>query len=283
MKVVINTSAIERNIAKAQSLVNVPISLMFKDFYEHVYSHITNKDTNIFGLHLYNSICYSINKADNNNSGALIVNEDDYRRCFQLGIKNFCIPINAKDDREGLCINEAVCLARHIDKSCSVFGLITSGCINDKSPTIYELGEIYDKIRDYIPRISLGGSYYLSKGHLPYFISDVRIGEYMLFGTIPYDNCKSRLGKNGITLETKVIETFTDRKQILIDCGYSSANIDKCKFLHDYDLSYVNSSSEYSIFQIGDNDDIFVGDTISFIPDYKSLVKLRYAETEYIR
>ena len=44
---------------------------------------------------------------------------------------------------------------------------------------------------------------------LPDFISDVRIGEYMLFGTIPYNEDEYKLGRNGIELSTKVIGVFS--------------------------------------------------------------------------
>jgi hypothetical protein len=283
LEVIVDTAAIERNIAKAQKLVNVPISLMFKDFYDDISNHINiPQKMNVFGLHLKDSVCYSINKADDRNRGALVVSLEDYIRCYQLGIRKFYIPINAGDNREGLSASDADQLACKIDDDCEIHGLITSGCISDKAPSIKELCSIFDSI-NHIPSISLGGSYYLAKGFLPDFVSDIRIGEYMLFGTIPYDNCDYRLGENGITLETKVIETFTDRKQILIDCGYSAANTNKSKLLNSCDLSYIDSSSEYSIFHTDDIENIFVGDTISFIPDYKSLVKLRNAEIRYIR
>lgn len=37
MKVIVYTKNIIENIEKAQTLVNIPISLMFKDFYEDIY------------------------------------------------------------------------------------------------------------------------------------------------------------------------------------------------------------------------------------------------------
>lgn len=124
MKVIIDTAAIERNIAKAQKLVNVPISLMFKDFYEDISRHINiPQKINVFGLHLTDSVCYSINKADNRNEGALVVSYEDYLRCYQLGIRKFYIPINAGDNREGLSTSDADQLAITINDDCEILFL----------------------------------------------------------------------------------------------------------------------------------------------------------------
>lgn len=46
MKVIVYTKNIIENIEKAQSFVNVPIPLMFKDFYEDIYEHISDKIRN---------------------------------------------------------------------------------------------------------------------------------------------------------------------------------------------------------------------------------------------
>ncbi len=283
MKVIIDTSAIEKNIAKAQKLVNVPISLMFKDFYEDISRHINiPQKMNVFGLHLPDSVCYSINKADNINEGALVVSYEDYVRCYQLGIRKFYIPINAGDNREGLSASDADQLACNIDDDCEIHGLITSGCINDEAPSIKELCSIYDSI-NHIPTISLGGSYYLAKGFLPDFVSDIRIGEYMLFGTIPYDDCDYRLGENAIRLKTKVIESFKNDR-FLVDCGYSMADMDKCRPIGCSDsCRHIASSSEYSVYDQHLDSPFKVGEEIDFDINYKSLVKLRNAEVEYIR
>lgn len=283
MKVIVDTAAIERNIAKAQRLVNVPISLMFKDFYDDISNHINiEQKMNVFGLHLKDSVCYSINKADDKNRGALVVSLEDYIRCYQLGIRNFYIPINAGDNREGLSASDADQLACNIDDDCEIHGLITSGCINEEAPSIEELCSIYDSI-NHIQTISLGGSYYLAKGFLPDFVSDIRIGEYMLFGTIPYDDCDYRLGENAIRLKTKVIESFKNDR-FLVDCGYSMADMDKCKPIGVSDFCrHIASSSEYSVYDQRLYSPFKVGEEIDFNINYKSLVKLRNAEIKYIR
>lgn len=46
MKVIVYTKNIIENIEKSRTLVNVPISLMFKDFYEDIYEHISDKIRN---------------------------------------------------------------------------------------------------------------------------------------------------------------------------------------------------------------------------------------------
>lgn len=144
------------------------------------------------------------------------------------------------------------------------------------------LCEIWSKLNSYIESISLGGSFWLGQNEdLPKFISDVRIGEYMLFGTIPYNSDDEKLGLNGIELHTEVIGIYPERNQILLDCGYSMADMGECRCLDNH-LDFSNSSSEYTIMKVyGDSSDYCIGDIVTFIPNYKSLVKLRYAEHEY--
>ncbi|WP_106828085.1 type III PLP-dependent enzyme domain-containing protein [Parabacteroides pacaensis] len=291
MKVVVYTKNIIENIEKGQSFVNVPISLMFKDFYEDVYEHITDKVKNkFFGLHLKDSICYSIGKAVKENSGAVVTSFSDVWKCFNIngegcyGIRNFYIPINADDNREGLSIYETSKLAYEIKmlSSAHVYGLITSGCLNKNHPSEEKLYRIWNSLRHCIDSISLGGSFWLGKnGKLPNFISDVRIGEYMLFGTIPYCDDKEKLGLNGVEVQTKIIGIYPERNQLILDCGYSMADLDKCRIDYQKDLKYVDSSSEYTIMQCDHVSDYRIGDLVRFVPDYKSLVKLKYAEHEY--
>lgn len=109
---------------------------------------------------------------------------------------------------------------------------------------------IWNGLRNDIESISLGGSFWLGQNSkLPSFISDVRIGEYMLFGTIPYCVDKEKQGLNGIELQAKVIGIYPERNQLIIDCGYSMADMYKCRIYYHTDLKYEYSSSEYSIMQ----------------------------------
>lgn len=281
MKVVVNKQSILDNIKKAESLTSVPISLMFKDFYSYVYDYLGEINNEIFALNIKNSVCYSLCKASSLNKAALVTSVTDAIRYEnELGIKEFYIPINAEDNREGLCISEVNKLAMQINQvtKASVYGLITSGCLNEKHPSEGRLFSIWKNLRDNIKSISLGGSFWLGRT-LPYFIKDVRIGEYMLFGTIPYSNDKAKIGYNGLEIYAKILEVYPDRKQLIVDCGYSMADMDRCK-CKDGRLSYVDCSSEYTIMEYSKDSYFSIGDTIVFLPNYKSLVKLRYADRE---
>lgn len=290
MKVVVYTENIIKNIEKAQTLTNVPISLMFKNFYEDIYPRIAEKVNNkVFGLHLPNSICYSIGKATKDNCGAIVTTAlDGFRYAVDMGIKHLYIPINANDNREGLSIYEAEKLVetiRYIKNDVHVYGLITSGCLNEKCPSEEFLYHIWRELCHCIESISLGGSFWLGQDlKLPDFISDIRIGEYMLFGTIPYSDSITGLrykGSNGIELHTNVIGIYPERNQLILDCGYSMADMNDCMRCGNVRLGYVNSSSEYTIMECQNVSDFRLGDVVKFIPNYKSLVKLRYAEHEY--
>lgn len=284
MKVIIDTKCLLGNIAKAQDLANKPIALMFKDFYEDIYSHIQTdiKGLRYYALNLAGSVCYSIEKAKAANAGTIVVSGSAAETCAKMGIKDFFIPINADDDREGLSLYETKKLGEEIRSWGTVHGLITSGCMNDRKPSMKRLLEIWRKEKDVLADITLGGSFWLGQDVcLPDFVSEVRIGEYMLFGTIPYNEQKEKLGHNGILLETRVVSVYPERSHILLDCGYSMADMEKCH-CENTSLQYVDSSSEYTIMDAGKSaSDYCVGDKVFFTPNYKSLVKLRYAEREY--
>ena len=288
MKVIIYTNNIVDNIKKAERLVNVPISLMFKDFYEDIYYHIKDRiNNNLFSLHLDNSVCYSIGKAKRHQKGAVSVTEFDAMNCVtDRCVSNIYIPIDAYDYREGVCLFEAAQIAKTVhscDYNAHTFAMITSGCVNKERPSIQRLYGIWNKLKTHVESISLGGSFWLGQNEeLPDFISDIRIGEYMLFGTIPYNDEKEKIGRNGIELFTKVIGVYPERRHILLDCGYSMADMSECKCL-DENLDYYNCSSEYTVMKVINHTcpDYCIGDTVPFIPNYKSLVKLRYAEREF--
>lgn len=284
MKVVVDTVCLLGNIAKAYGLVNKPIALMFKDFYEDIYPHIQEKIRGVryYGLNLSGSVCYSIGKATAENAGAFVTSYSDAERYAKMGISDFFIPINACDDREGLSLYETNKLGKEILGFGAVHGVITSGCMNERKPSIERLVEIWEKEKGVLADISLGGSFWLGQDvSLPEFVSEIRIGEYMLFGTIPYNAQIEKLGQNGVILETKVIGVYPERGHILLDCGYSMADMEKCKCLNP-NLRYIDSSSEYTIMDANSKSSDFCnGDIVKFVPNYKSLVKLRYAEKEY--
>ena len=287
MKVTIYTDNIVKNIKKAETLVDVPVSLMFKDFYEDIWEHIHHRvDNSIFSLRYEDSVCYSIGKASYGQKGAVVATTlDAMNSVVDKCINHIYIPINAFDNREGLSlfeskqITKAVC---KLNENVCVYGMITSGCLNANRPSINRLHEIWSKLNGHIESISIGGSFWLGQDKtLPEFITDVRIGEYMLFGTIPYYEGEEKLGLNGIELQTEVIGVYPERNQILLDCGYSMADMAECRCL-DKNLVFSDSSSEYTIMSVcGDSSNYCIGDIVTFIPNYKSLVKLRYAEREF--
>lgn len=288
MRLLINTENILSNIEKARTLTNVPISLMFKDFYDYIYKEIADRlHGRIFGMKLDGSVCYSVGKATHYNTGTLAVTPNHVLEAYRIGIKEFYIPIEGYDEREGLCIADAYNLAefaKNLGSSNRVYGLITSGCTNECCPSLERLTKIYDKMKDVVESISLGGSFWLANGKLPVCVKDIRIGEYMLFGTIPYSEDMQIEGKNGIILETEVLAVYPERHQFIIDCGYSKANIKESQPI-GFDasrLQVIESSSEYSIISSDTCQDMRVGEKLRFKPDYKSLVTLKDAERRFI-
>jgi len=282
MRVVVYTDNIKSNIRKAERLVNKPISLIFKDYYEDVYSHIGESERKIFGRN--EGICFSIGKATEKNAGAMVTTVLEGIRCIKgLGLKELYIPINAYDNREGLSVYDTDILARtlkSIDKETNVYGMITCGCLNCNHPELSEMNEMWEKLQSSIEAISLGGSFWLDKGELPSYISDVRIGEYMLLGTIPYSSDTEKRGENGIEIEAKIVGVYPERGQLLIDCGYSVADVKDCRTL-DTALQYQYSSSEYTIYAAPDVSSYRLGETVRLISNYYSLVKMRNAAYEY--
>lgn len=283
MRVDIDTAKIGRNIDKSRTLTTSSIALMFKDFYEDIYYHLGGFNGNIYSKNIPGSVCYGLNSAQSIHRGCIVADFEKY--CFNrrvLGISEYYIPINANDNREGLCLEDAVSLCRRIqadDRHVSLYGLITSGCLNDKSPSLVELDEIYKHLNGYVKYLTLGGSFWLAKSPLPDYIGEVRIGEYMLFGTIPYDSRMDLLGECAITVKAKVLRVYPERRQFIIDCGYSLADVDKCS-VQTLGLRYIDSSSEYSVFEY--SRPFSRGEEVVMIPNYKSLVKLRYAERNYL-
>lgn len=285
MIVEINTRVILGNIEKAKSIANRPISLMFKDFYEDIYSHIGDTGCKIFSKNLEGSVCYSLYNSKVKHKGCFVTKDTDFIISFcSCNIDEFYIPINANDNREGLCINEAVKLCKfikcHNSHSVKLYGAITSGCLNEKHPSIAELDAIWSAVSPYMEGLSIGGSFWLAKQNLPDYVSDIRIGEYMLFGTIPYDSTKELLGQNAIKIKARVVGVYPERKQIIVDCGYSLADVKDCT-VHHPGLKYVDSSSEYTIFEI-DGYEMNIGEEVEITPNYKSLVKLKDAQRYYL-
>ena len=282
MRVLINRQAVNSNIKKAKTLAhNVPVSLLFKDFYEDIADIIEEDVFDVFAMHRPLANCYSIGRAKDFHTGTVVTSVNQIHEGLSQ-LKRVFIPINMYDNREGLTVERVRRVAKAIKKTypaLRIFGLVTSGCLNERAPSVEELWKVWDELSDVIYAISLGGSFWLGKDEaLPPFVRDIRIGEYMLFGTIPYDSDKKKQGTNAITIEATVIGVYPERNHILIDCGYSIAEPDKCEYPKD--VFYVDSSSEYTILYTKAK--YVVGNKIMMKPNYKSLVKLRDAVRDYI-
>lgn len=286
MRVLINRNAIIKNIKRAKTLSRgVPVSLLFKDFYEDIYSEIPPMSCEIFSMNISLSNCYAIGQATNNHDGAVITSLSQITPELSRSLYSVFIPINAFDNREGLAVRDAWSLARAVKKEypyLEVIGMITSGCLNERAPKVEDLERIWEEMKEFkgcMSSISLGGSYWLGREEqLPSFVRDIRIGEYMLFGTIPYSDDKSKEGENAIHIEAEVIGVYPERNQILLDFGYAKAEPDKCQYPSG--LFYVDSSSEYTILYTTEK--YKVGEKLLIKPNYKSLVKLRNAVREYL-
>lgn len=309
MVIKIDRKAIAYNINKAERITRgVPVSIMLKGFYDYLADIECVNTRKLYSQSIPNSVCYALHSAGSLHTGAVVADFDDFVECYRdRGIKEFYIPFNALDDREGLDERRCKRLALRIRKAfddVKLYMMITSGCLNDKHPG---LNHIEDKWRvwasAFFNGVSLGGSFYLSElesyisaterrvycesgavidVHLadpPRFITDVRIGEYALFGTIPFCNQKHLFGHNAITVESEVIGVYPDRRQIVVRGGYSEIDTDKCTLLSG-GLTFSDVSSEYTIY----NDPFLrykICDKVEVVPDYKSLVKLQYVAREY--
>lgn len=291
MKVVYDIPAMQYNIQRAKDLLSKNVVLMFKTFYEHLADRLPKSLTqNCWSIGLPDSICSTIGKAGDNHIGTIVVSCKQAEKCLiQYGIDQFFIPVDCNDEREGLSLENAKALADELHhafrkyQSADVYAMITSGCLNSHAPKRSELDVIWDTLSaSGVIGITLGGSYWIGRGELPEYITNVRIGEYMLFGTIPYSNDLSKFGKPAIFVETQVLAIYPERGEIIVDCGYKLADLSQSKCQSASPMKFVDSSSEYSIFRCNVSD-FKVGDKIRFIPNYKSLVTLKDGEREYIK
>ena len=278
------------------------MSIMLKDFYEYIYTD-EMKSRKVFSKNIPGSVCYAIGEASKNHTGAIITAWKQFHRYYPIGIREFYVPINADDDREGLRVPDAVELAEYIKKhgkDVKVYGMMTGGCISEDAFSVddvclcfdYDLTHVFDGI-------SIGGSFYIPKlkeygervddddddddgetWGAPALITDLRIGEYALFGTIPYNDDPALRGDNALTVQMEVIGVHRERGQIVVKGGYTRIDAKNCTLLSG-GLKFVNQSSEYTIY-----DDPFkrydVGDIVEVVPDYYSLVKLASPNVEKV-
>lgn len=300
MVIKIDRKAVAFNINKAEKIANgIPVSLMLKGFYEYIADIECVKTRKLYSQGLPNSVCYALHSAGSRHSGAVVADFDDFKECYRAcDIREFYLPFNAYDDREGLDVRRLERLALRIRKYASgvkLYMMITSGCLNSNHPGLNRIeNEWVLWASSLFDGVSVGGSFYLSEldsymkaterhrsSTPPLFISDIRIGEYVLFGTIPFCDQKHLFGRNAITVESEVIGTYPERRQIVVRGGYSEIDTDQCMLLSG-GLSFSDISSEYTIYN-----DPFLrykrGDKVEVVPNYKSLVKLKDVAREYTK
>lgn len=305
MVIKIDRKAVAFNINKAENIaVGIPVSIMLKGFYEYIADIECVSARKIYSQGLKNSVCYALHSATSRHSGAVIADFDDFMECYcSCNIREFYVPLNADDDREGLDMRRASRLAMRIIQYASdvkLYIMITSGCLNSNHPGLRRLIKEWQSWASRLFNgMSLGGSFYLSEldsyrkecnetgeyssrfATLPYFISDIRIGEYALFGTIPFCDNKRLFGRNAITVESEVVGAYPERRQIVVKGGYSEIDTDRCTLLSG-GLTFADVSSEYTIYN-----DPFLrykrGDKVVVVPNYKSLVKLQNVAREYTK
>lgn len=278
MKLIVDRSIMLSNVEVAESLVgSASIALMFKDFYADFYDD-----------RFSNYVCYgskvSANRMVTNNIkdqskayGKMLISEDDIANHIQES--RIYIPINLYDNREGLSTADAYSIVRRFKKySGRITLLITSGCINDKCPVNSEIEDLWYGFKDYVSGISVGGSFYLNR-EIPDCVREVRIGEYMILGTIPYSSPNEKFSEPAIMVETQVLAVYPDRNHILTDGGWSSIDTHNCQLISE-GLEYVHNSCDYTIYTDKDRK-YAVGDTVYMIPDYNSLVKMQNVGRKY--
>lgn len=281
MILVVDKVKMIENVERAKRMSSSPISLMFKDFYVDFYSDKFNSCTTFSNSE---SSKFDVTSNINNRlttSGKVIttIRELNYNLRFNLRFTRLYVPINFLDNREGVGRDRAKDILKAYNNKAHSFLMVTSGCINNHGPSISQLEELYNEFKDLVSGISVGGSYYLQFENLPEFINEVRIGEYMLYGSIPYCANRELFGTPALLFKSNVLEVYPERKQVLMKGGTSTINAKDCTLLSG-GLEYSNASCDYTIY----NDPLGkykVGDEVKMIPDYNSLKLLRYVAREY--
>ena len=186
---------------------------------------------------------------------------------------NFWIPINLLDNREGLHYTEALSLARYAKlKGHIVKAFSTIGCINGNVPSNDFIGAVSQCLRSEFSYYSIGGSHVLNRKNLPNTVDEIRIGDYVLFGNIPFTNQSKSEAAHAVKLGLNVIRYYSDRNQYLLRGGNSIYNPETSE-AEDKSIRIVQSSSEYTIIET--NKLLSEGDEVIIKTDYHSLQKMK--------
>lgn len=226
----------------------------------------------IFSVNIPASICYALSMATDKNKGAVVNNILEVKALYEKGMRDFYIPINTLDEREGLSVYEARLLAESIhtliDTSIGVMGMVTNGCINDRHfQSKQEWEYVWLAFDNHLLGLSVGGSYWLNKvEQLPSFVKDIRIGRFMLFGFLPYS--AETPGKNCMVVEGQVLGVNLSQHKIMVDMGDAYCDPTQCE-PYKYDLTLTDVSSNYALYSTPNAGNFYVGQRLLFTPNYK--------------
>jgi len=290
MQINIEVENIVSNVKEAENICldsGITVAVMVKDFYSklRIQDRIENKIWSSKGVkNSYNYILFKNNIW--RHKGGLVTTIDEvqklsksckrYKRKFQ----GF-VPINMFDDREGLSMFNAIRLirfAKYYENKYFTLKAVsfTNGCLKDDLFSVDTLLKSILKLRLIgVNYVSVGGSYYLGKllnDKLKKAIDEVRIGEFVLYGTIPFHDKKDyKIGLNALDVDMEIIAIYEDRKQALLKGGSSDLDTDLSELVSK-GFEFVSVSTEYTIVKYENKP--LLGDTVKFIPNYHSMIKL---------
>lgn len=190
------------------------------------------------------------------------------------------IPLNWNDDREGLSYEDTLDLL----KECSELGndyfdcmnvMITSGCLHNRVPSFGVFRDLCAALEyEGCKNVSLGGSYWLQFSEFPSIVEECRLGEFIIYGTIPFCTKNNVIsGKSSVEVELTVAQVYKDRGQALLSGGSVYFDAKNSQILSDTFI-YESQSTEYTIVSYRGDQDVKVGEKVKFLPDYHSLIKL---------
>lgn len=268
MKIEISSGNIWYNFHHAKRIcdnLGVQFTLYCKSFYEEYLDFIdctkwTNSKENTRCYKLYE---YEYSKFDS----SLHISGKTLEKVIGLTDHSVFIPLAHLEEREGVTIDEAINLINYCERNkIQVDGFVLNyGCVDSKLPTFNELNDYLDKIK-YIfgdqMKISIGGSYFLSWTNMPEAVSELRIGEFILNGKIPYVN--KQIGKIGVKAKYRILSQNKD--QILIEAGYSNLAFDT--IFEGLKIKSINT--EYTILEKLDKRMLF-GEYVDARLSYKNM------------
>lgn len=277
MKLIVDRNAMLRNIERAELLSKRRVALMFKDYYADFFDDAKFNGYTCFGHNTDCATQVSYNIFDQSIRAAKVCTPETPNVLY---CNTAYVPINTGDCREGMNLEGARLFINFLREEGveNIYGLVTNGCVNDLFVTRGVLEEIHLTTG---VRISIGGSFVLDKiEELPDSVEELRIGEYMLFGTIPFSNHYEIFGENSLLLELEVGAVYPERRHVLVKGGSVLFDAEMSTLITG-GLGFVHQYSDYTIYR-DFNMTFRKGDKIFVIPNYNSLKLLKDVERKYI-